>query len=191
MRSLTTKELGDVFELKVIDILDSKGINSYGYRTKYLIYDNNNQFEKYRHTGDGGIDVVGYYKTKRINIQCKYKTNGKVSPSEIRDFLGAISNDQDVIGIFVTNNGYSIKSKNTAESNKRKIHLTTINQDDDNYIGKLLDEIINHEEMKIQETNQDKSLSNVEIETSENTDVKIISDSVLTRGICKIKVNFK
>jgi Restriction endonuclease len=189
MRSLTTKELGEKFELKVIDILDSKSINSYGYRTKYPIYDDNNQFEKYRHTGDGGIDVVGYYKTKRINIQCKYKTNGKVSPSEIRDFLGAISNDPDVIGIFVTNNGYSIKSKNTAEANKRKIHLTTTNQDDDNYIGKLLDEIIDHEETKMQEINQDK-LSNVEIETGENTDVKIISDCVLTKGICKIKVNF-
>ena len=189
---MTTKELGDVFELKVIEILDSKSVNAYGYRTQYPMFNDNNQFEKYRHTGDGGIDIVGYYKTLRINIQCKYKTNGKVSPSEIREFFGAISHDPDVIGIFVTNNGYSIKSKNTAEANKRKIYLTTTNQNDDIYIGRLLDEIINHEETKIKKQNKDKSiLSNVEIDTYENTKVECVSDSILIEEICKIKINYK
>jgi Restriction endonuclease len=131
------------------------------------------------------------YKTLRIYIQCKYKTNGKVSPGEIRDFIGATSNDPDVIAVFVTNNDYSIKSKNTVKSNRRNIYLTTNNSDDDNYIGKLLDEMINYENTRVQE-NKDKSiLTNVEIDIHENSVTEYKNDNIIINGSCKIKINCK
>ena len=47
-----------MFELKVIEILNSKGVNAYGFRTQYPMYNNNNEFKEYVYTGDGGIDVI-------------------------------------------------------------------------------------------------------------------------------------
>jgi hypothetical protein len=94
------KELGNVFELKVIEILLFKLVS-----------------------------------------QCKYKTNNKVEFSEIRNFLGAI-NEDDVICLFVTNSGCTFKARKQAEASKKNIHQTTTNEDDNNYIHKILNSVI-------------------------------------------------
>jgi hypothetical protein len=153
------------------------------------MYNNKNEFEKYMNTGDGGIDITGYHKKIRVSLQCKYKTNEKVSPKEIREFIGALNHDKDTIGIFVTNNGYSFKSVKTANASERKIYLTTTNQDNDNYIGKILDNIIN--EHNNSNNNNKNNLSNIIIDTYNDTKVEVINDSILIEGMCSIKINCK
>jgi restriction endonuclease Mrr len=120
---LTTKEKGDAFEYKIIEILKNERIKAYGIRVLYKLQDG------VKYTGDGGIDIIGNTKDFQFIIQCKYKTKDNVTPTEIRDFIGALSNQQDkCIGIFVTNTKYSERAVNEAHNNKNhKIYLTTDN----------------------------------------------------------------
>jgi len=125
-RELTTKEKGDAFEYKIIEILKKNKINAFGTRVLYKLQDG------VKYTGDGGIDIIGNTNLFRFIIQCKYKTKDNVTPAEIRDFIGALSNQYDnCIGIFVTNENtkYSERAINEAHNNKNhKIYLTTDNE---------------------------------------------------------------
>ncbi|CAG8575576.1 5347_t:CDS:2 [Funneliformis caledonium] len=94
----------DIFELKCIELLSDKMINSYGIKTGYSQYKENNEFDKYVITGDG------------------------VSVNELRDFIGALSNKSDkTVAIFITNSYYSNKTKILSESSKLKLAEKYIN----------------------------------------------------------------
>jgi hypothetical protein len=119
-------------------------------------------------------------------LQCKYKTNNKVESNEIRGFLGMI-NENDVIGLFVTNSGYTFKTRKQTETSKKNIYLTTTNKDENNYIHKILDyqKEIKHEE----KFNIGLDLL---IETTDNSKININLKSIVINGTCIIKIeNFK
>ncbi|PKY51450.1 hypothetical protein RhiirA4_407446 [Rhizophagus irregularis] len=62
-------------------------------------------------TGDGGIDLVGEYRGRKVN------------GSLVRDFIGGLSNyPPDTLGIFVTSTGCSQSSLELAESSDYLIH---------------------------------------------------------------------
>jgi len=165
----------------VIDTLDSKNINSHGFRVTYNTYDK----EKYRNVGDGGIDIFGQHKLFDLVAQCKFKTNDKVKPTEIRDFIGATSNkNENTVCLFVTNSGYTRKAITTANSINRKIYLTTTKEEDDHYINKVLDEIIN-EKIK----NDQKNNFLYKLDTDENSETSINNNSIIIKGKCTIEFN--
>jgi len=70
---------------------------------------------------DGGIDIVATKNRKKYFIQCKKFITQTVTPHDVRDFLGAITNPKNPAekGFFVTTGGFSIMATRTAEGNPR------------------------------------------------------------------------
>ncbi len=71
--------------------------------------------------GDGGIDVRAYKDGKTYFIQCKKFITQVVTPHDVRDFLGAVTNINDPAekGFFITTNGFTLEAEKTAEGNPR------------------------------------------------------------------------
>lgn len=72
-------------------------------------------------SGDGGIDVVAEKNGKRYFIQCKKFITREVTPHDVRDFLGAITNVNNPAerGFFITTNKFTIAAERAAEGNAR------------------------------------------------------------------------
>jgi restriction system protein len=70
---------------------------------------------------DGGIDVIARKDGKRYFIQCKKFMTREVTPHDVRDFLGAITNVNNPAekGYFVTTNGFTLMAEKAAEGNPR------------------------------------------------------------------------
>jgi len=70
---------------------------------------------------DGGIDVVAYKDGKKYFVQCKKFMTREVTPHDVRDFLGAITNINNLAekGFFVTTNGFTLMAEKAAEGNPR------------------------------------------------------------------------
>src|ERR1700694_4565075 len=62
---------------------------------------------------DGGIDVVAHKDGKKYYIQCKKFMTREVTPHDVRDFLGAITNVNNPAdrGYFVTTGGFTLRAK--------------------------------------------------------------------------------
>lgn len=71
-------------------------------------------------SNDGGIDGYGYhvddkdFRTTRVVIQCKRFNTNPVSEPDINQFLGAMNKFQADYGVFITNNRFTNKAKETA-----------------------------------------------------------------------------
>lgn len=97
------------------------------------------QIEVTKKTGDGGIDGIGKFKVNglisfKLAFQCKRYT-GMVSPSEIRDFRGAMTTDVEK-GIFITTGSFTRKAIEEASANGKK-HIDLI--DGEQFIDKLVE----------------------------------------------------
>lgn len=70
---------------------------------------------------DGGIDVVARKDGKKYYIQCKKFMTREVTPHDVRDFLGAITNVSNPAekGYFITTNKFTLAAERTAEGNPR------------------------------------------------------------------------
>src|SRR5437879_1509235 len=70
---------------------------------------------------DGGIDVVAHKNGKKYFIQCKKFITREVTPHDVRDFLGAITNVNNPAdqGFFVTTGGFTLMAKEAAKGNPR------------------------------------------------------------------------
>jgi restriction system protein len=81
------------------------------------------QVEVTKTTGDGGIDGFGKFKMNGIisfnlAFQCK-RYQGKVPPSDIRDFRGSMTTDIEK-GLFITTGSYSRSAIEEASANGKK-----------------------------------------------------------------------
>ncbi|MBU6501077.1 MAG: restriction endonuclease [Patescibacteria group bacterium] len=70
---------------------------------------------------DGGIDVIAHKDGKKYFIQCKKFITREVTPHEVRDFLGAITNINNPAekGFFVTTGNFTMMAEKAAEGNPR------------------------------------------------------------------------
>jgi restriction system protein len=70
---------------------------------------------------DGGIDVIAHKDGRKYFIQCKKFMTREVTPHDVRDFLGAITNVNNPAekGFFVTTNGFTLMAEKAAEGNPR------------------------------------------------------------------------
>ena len=70
---------------------------------------------------DGGIDVIAYKDGKTYFIQCKKFMTREVTPHDVRDFLGAITNSNKPAekGYFVTTGAFTLMAEKAAEGNPR------------------------------------------------------------------------
>jgi restriction system protein len=70
---------------------------------------------------DGGIDVIAHKDGKRYYIQCKKFITREVTPHDVRDFLGAITNANNPAdkGYFITTGGFTLMATKAAEGNPR------------------------------------------------------------------------
>jgi restriction system protein len=70
---------------------------------------------------DGGIDIVLTKGGKRYFVQCKKFMTREVTPHDVRDFLGAITNINNHAdkGFFITTNGFTLMAEKAAEGNPR------------------------------------------------------------------------
>ncbi len=70
---------------------------------------------------DGGIDVVARKDGKKYYIQCKKFMTREVTPHDVRDFLGAITNVNNPAekGYFITTNKFTLAAECAAEGNPR------------------------------------------------------------------------
>lgn len=93
------------FEEKIADMF-----NALGYRTHVTGGAN-----------DGGVDVVAHRDGKKYYVQCKKFMAREVTPHDVRDFLGAITNVNDPAekGFFVTTGNFTIMAEKAAEGNPR------------------------------------------------------------------------
>lgn len=71
--------------------------------------------------GDGGIDIIAEKNGKRYFIQCKKFITREVTPHDVRDFLGAITNVNNPAerGFFITTNKFTLAAERAAEGNGR------------------------------------------------------------------------
>jgi restriction system protein len=67
------------------------------------------------------IDVVAHQDGKKYHIQCKKFMTREVTPYDVRDFLGAITNVNNPAdqGFFVTTGGFTLMAKEAAKGNPR------------------------------------------------------------------------
>lgn len=72
-------------------------------------------------SNDGGIDVIAQKGGKRYFVQCKKFMTREVTPHDVRDFLGAITNVSNPAdkGYFITTNKFTLAAEQTAEGNPR------------------------------------------------------------------------
>lgn len=70
---------------------------------------------------DGGIDVVANKEGKKYFIQCKKFITHEVTPHDIRDFLGAVTNVNNPAekGFFITTGSFTLMAEKAAEGNPR------------------------------------------------------------------------
>jgi restriction system protein len=70
---------------------------------------------------DGGIDVVAHKDGRKYYIQCKKFMTREVTPHDVRDFLGAITNVNNPAekGYFITTNKFTLMAERAAEGNPR------------------------------------------------------------------------
>lgn len=70
---------------------------------------------------DGGVDVVAHKDGKKYYIQCKKFMTREVTPHDVRDFLGAITNVNDPAekGFFVTTGNFTLMAEKASEGNLR------------------------------------------------------------------------
>jgi restriction system protein len=70
---------------------------------------------------DGGVDVIARKDGKKFYIQCKKFITREVTPHDVRDFLGAITNVNGPAekGFFITTNGFTLMAEKAAEGNPR------------------------------------------------------------------------
>jgi len=70
---------------------------------------------------DGGIDVIAHKNGKKYYIQCKKFITQQVTPHDVRDFLGAVTNANNPAdkGFFITTGGFTEMAKRAAEGNPR------------------------------------------------------------------------
>ncbi len=70
---------------------------------------------------DGGIDIIATKSKKTYFIQCKKFITQVVTPHDVRDFLGAITNPKNPAekGFLVTTGGFTLMANRTAEGNPR------------------------------------------------------------------------
>ena len=70
---------------------------------------------------DGGVDVVAHKDGKKYYIQCKKFMTREVTPHDVRDLLGAITNVNDPAekGFFVTTGNFTLMAEKAAEGNLR------------------------------------------------------------------------
>jgi restriction endonuclease Mrr len=62
--------------------------------------------------GDGGVDLMLQTREGAIIVQCKkYDVDLKVSPKELREFLGAILHVKAIHGYFITTSTFSEQAK--------------------------------------------------------------------------------
>ena len=93
------------FEIKMADMFQMLG-----YRTEVTGGAN-----------DGGIDVIAHKDGKKYYIQCKKFMTREVTPHDVRDFLGAITNINNPAekGFFVTTSEFTLMAEKAAEGNPR------------------------------------------------------------------------
>ena len=93
------------FEEKIADMF-----SALGYRT-----------EAVGGANDGGVDVIAQKDGKKYYIQCKKFMTREVTPHDVRDFLGAITNVNDPAekGFFVTTGNFTLMAEKAAEGNPR------------------------------------------------------------------------
>lgn len=70
---------------------------------------------------DGGIDIVAFKDKRKYFIQCKKFITQSVTPSEVRDFMGAITNPNNPAeqGFLVTTGAFTLMAQKAAEGNPR------------------------------------------------------------------------
>lgn len=70
---------------------------------------------------DGGIDIVAHKDGKKYFVQCKKFMTREVTPHDVRDFLGAITNINNPAekGFFVTTGNFTLMAEKAAEGNPR------------------------------------------------------------------------
>jgi restriction system protein len=70
---------------------------------------------------DGGVDVVARKDGRKYYIQCKKFITREVTPHDVRDFLGAITNVNDPAekGFFITTGNFTLMAEKAAEGNPR------------------------------------------------------------------------
>ncbi|HUX35423.1 MAG TPA: restriction endonuclease [Candidatus Paceibacterota bacterium] len=70
---------------------------------------------------DGGIDVIAYKDGKKYYVQCKKFITREVTPHDVRDFLGAITNVNNPAekGFFITTGNFTLMAEKAAEENPR------------------------------------------------------------------------
>jgi restriction endonuclease Mrr len=71
---------------------------------------------------DRGIDIYLAKEGQRAVVQCK-RYRQKVTPSQIRDFIGAMNGAGVETGYFVTTSGYTRAAREAAERSSYHIHL--------------------------------------------------------------------
>ncbi|MES2622988.1 MAG: restriction endonuclease, partial [Patescibacteria group bacterium] len=64
---------------------------------------------------DGGIDIIATKNGKRHLIQCKKYSNKQVPVGAVRDFYGAISDDIEAKGYFITTQTFTLDAEKFAE----------------------------------------------------------------------------
>ena len=115
---LTSKDKGDIFEMKIYELIRKNKIECNLTRTA-----TKNKFH-----GDGNIDIFGNYKNMNFIIQLKWKSNEyKVGPSDIREFLYTLfKQPKDTVGFFITNSDYTPNA--IIECENSKLHLLLCNE---------------------------------------------------------------
>jgi restriction system protein len=70
---------------------------------------------------DGGVDLIIKSPAGQFAVQCKHWRKWRVGVGEIREFLGALTDEKIPRGIFITLRGYSIEAQQLAD--KHRIQL--------------------------------------------------------------------
>lgn len=77
-------------------------------------------FEVVGQSNDGGIDGIIYQdhlRIEKIYVQAKKWDNTKVSPKDIRDFIGALNLKGTTKGVFITTSTFTLDALNAASQN--------------------------------------------------------------------------
>ena len=65
--------------------------------------------------GDRGVDLRGKYQDQTYVVQCKHKA--KVTPAEMRDFVGTRVNQKVHHGLFITSGRYTRQARQESQGN--------------------------------------------------------------------------
>ncbi len=73
--------------------------------------------------GDRGVDIKGMYRGQSAIVQCKHYTSKKVSPTEIRGFIGTMNVQKVLRGYFVTSSDFTPQCYEEAKQSGYDIEL--------------------------------------------------------------------